>query len=255
MASDPAGQVADGQDSLSTWVGGGVGRVAAPLREQVLDIVRQAIMSFKLRPGSRLIERELVEQLGVSRTTVRDVLARLAAEGLVTIIPQRGAIVSVLTLEEAADIYDMRAALEALAVRRFVGRASPQEVTQLRATLEDIERAAEENDSAEALRAKDSFYEVLLTGARSPRLTTILTSLQGQVRLLRATSLSVTDRPKEAAAEIRAVVEAIEAGNADAGAKACTRHVRNAAKVGLGRLSRLQETEDELDVLAPRRKY
>ena len=72
-----------------------VGRVAAPLREQVVDVLRQAILDFRLKPGQRLIERELIEQTGVSRTTIREVLRQLAAEGLVTTIPQKGAIVVV----------------------------------------------------------------------------------------------------------------------------------------------------------------
>ena len=226
----------------SEWVGDGVGRVAAPLRERVVEIVREAILDFKLRPGERLIERELIEQLGVSRTTVRDVLARLAAEGLVTIIPQKGAIVTVLTLEEAADIYEMRASLEGLAVKRFVERANPESIRELRSACEEFQRAVASGvDTGVALRAKDGFYEVLLRGARSPRLSTILTSLQGQVRLLRATSLSVPGRASEAVLEIGAVVAAVEAGDAEAGAKACIAHVRTAAETGLARLAELLE--------------
>ena len=230
------------QAERSEWVGDGVGRVAAPLRERVVEIVREAILDFKLRPGERLIERELIEQLGVSRTTVRDVLARLAAEGLVTIIPQKGAIVTVLTLEEAADIYEMRASLEGLAVRRFVERATPELVAELRSAYEEFERmVARGVDTATALRAKDGFYEVLFRGARSPRLSTILTGLQGQVRLLRSTSLSVPGRATEAVAEIGAVVTAVEAGDAEAGAQACIAHVRTAAETGLPRLAELLE--------------
>src|ERR1700744_2053939 len=103
-----------------TWPQAPIGRVAAPLRDQVLDVVRQGILDFQLRPGQRLIERELMEQLGVSRATGREVVARLASEGLVTTIPQRGAIVTVLTVRDAADIYEMRVALEVLAVQHFV---------------------------------------------------------------------------------------------------------------------------------------
>lgn len=236
----------DNPDSVGehgeTWVGDGVGRVAAPLRERVLDIVRQGILDFKLRPGQRLIERELIEQLGVSRTTVREVLARLAAEGLVTMIPQKGAIVSVLTLEEAADIYQMRALLEGLAVRRFIERADHANTVELRTIVDDLSRAAEAGATpAEGLKAKDRFYRVLLRGAKSPRLTEILTSLQGQVRMLRAMSLSASDRLPQAAEEIGRVVAAIEAGDAAAGAAACEEHIRNAEKVGLQRLAELSE--------------
>lgn len=230
-------------DDGQTWVGEGVGRVAAPLRERVLDIVRQAILDFKLRPGQRLIERELIEQLGVSRTTVREVLARLAAEGLVTMIPQKGAIVSVLTPEEAADIYQMRALLEGLAVRRFIERADKADIVELRSIVDDLNRAAARGASpAEGLKAKDRFYRVLMRGANSARLTEILTSLQGQVRMLRAMSLSASDRLPRAADEIDRVVAAIEAGDAAAGAAACEEHIRNAEKVGIQRLAELSES-------------
>ena len=151
-----------------TWPPAPIGRVAAPLRDQVLDVVRQGILDFRLRPGQRLIERELMEQLGVSRATVREVIARLASEGLVTIIPQRGAIVTVLTAEEAADIYEMRVSLEGLAAHRFVERATPRQVKALRAAFDSYAEAAPtEGDNLERLRARDGFYRVLFEGAAS----------------------------------------------------------------------------------------
>jgi len=160
----------------------------------------------------------------------------------VTMIPQKGAIVSVLTLDEAADVYQMRALLEGLAVRRFIERADEADVLELRAIVDDLNRAAEQEVSpAIGLKTKDRFYRVLLRGANSPRLTEILTSLQGQVRMLRAMSLSASDRLREATAEIDEVVTAIEAGDAAAGAAACENHIRNAEKVGMQRLAELSE--------------
>lgn len=245
MSAQPA-ENGEGRADAS-WPGETIGRAAAPLRERVHEVVRQAILDLKLRPGQRLIERELIERLGVSRTTVRDVIGRLAVEGLVTVIPQKGAIVSVLSLDEATDIYDMRASLEGLAARRFVERASPTEVVELGTTVEEIDRSAREDPADSALSAKDRFYEVLLSGARSPRLTSLLTGLQDQVRQLRATSLSVPGRPIEAAREIHDVMDAVEAGDADAAADACARHVRNAARVGLARLNDLLEATEAPD--------
>ena len=128
-----------------------VGRVAAPLREQVLDVLRQAILDFRLKPGQRLIERELIEQIGVSRTTIREVLRELAAEGLVTTIPQKGAIVVVPTAEEAAEVYEVRAALEALAARRFVARASDKEVEALRAAFAEVEAVTHDGGDIHAM--------------------------------------------------------------------------------------------------------
>lgn len=224
------------------WAIGPVGRVAAPLRDQVLAVLRQAILNFEIRPGQRLIERKLVEDLNVSRATVREVLTKLASEGLVTVIPQRGAIVSVLTPAEAADIYEMRAALEVLAVQRFVERASPTQVRDLRRALNGYARSVRsKNDTTKELRAKDSFYEALLAGASSAPLAEMLTMLQGRVQLLRATSLSVRGRALESVQELTAIVEAIEAGDAKRAAAACATHVRNAAQIGVARLTEMSD--------------
>src|ERR1700710_1658654 len=122
-----------------SWTAEPMGRIAAPLREQVIAALRQAILDFQLKPGQRLVERELIEQLGVSRTTVREALRELTSEGLVTVVPQRGAIVSAPSLEEAIDLYEVRAALESLVVQHFVERASDDEVQQLVATVDNLE--------------------------------------------------------------------------------------------------------------------
>lgn len=231
-----------------TWPPAPIGRVAAPLRDQVLDVVRQGILDFRLRPGQRLIERELMEQLSVSRATVREVIARLASEGLVTNIPQRGAIVTVLTEEEAADIYEMRVSLEGLAAHRFIERATPQKVGELRAAFEGyVVAAPSDGDNLDRLRAKDAFYKVLFEGAASQPLTEMLIMLQSRVRLLRWTSLSVPGRAEETVQEMRAIVEAIEAKDAQAATEACARHVRNAAATALARITESPEPRPDED--------
>jgi DNA-binding GntR family transcriptional regulator len=218
-----------------------VGRVAAPLREQVLDVLRQAILDFRLKPGQRLIERELVEQTGVSRTTIREVLRQLAAEGLVTTIPQKGAIVVVPSAQEAADLYEVRAALEALAGRRFVRHASDEEMAQLRKAFKEIERLSRRrvSDTQAMLAAKDNFYDVLLEGAGNRAIQDTLDSLRARVRFMRATSLSQPNRLKGTVAEIRQIVEAAEARDEDAMAAACEHHVNQAARSGLSGLVEL----------------
>ncbi|GAA4551383.1 GntR family transcriptional regulator [Pseudonocardia xishanensis] len=219
-----------------TWSSDQIGRVAAPLREQVVTLVRDAILGFRLAPGQRLVERELVEQIGVSRATVREVLRQLAAEGLVTVVPQRGAIVTALSADDAADLYEMRASLEALAVQRFVQRATPDQVVALREAVAEIERTAGVAESAEQLAAKDRFYEVLFRGSGSEPLQQTLAGLQARVRLLRASSLSEPGRPRVAAAELAAVVDAVEAGDSAAAAAACVHHIQSAARTALARL-------------------
>ena len=116
-----------------------------------------------------------------SRTTIREVLRELDAEGLVTTIPQRGAIVVVPTPEEAADLYDVRASLEALAARRFVERASAEHLGALRESVDAFEAVVREHaDTLTLLRAKDAIYDVLLDGAGSQAIRSILGGLLGR---------------------------------------------------------------------------
>jgi DNA-binding GntR family transcriptional regulator len=213
-----------------------VGRVAAPLREQVVGVLREAILDFRLKPGQRLIERELMEQTGVSRTTIREVLRQLTAEGLVTTIPQRGAIVVELSGKEARDLYEVRATLEALTARLFAERGSDDDVRALRVAadeLHDLGRTEPPAPIKDMLDAKDRYYDVFLAGAGNDAIGAILAGLQARVRVMRATSLSQPGRPAETVAEIEEVVRAIERRDPAGAAAAAERHVQHAAERGL----------------------
>ena len=131
-------EVSPSKTLAESWTPGPVGRVAAPLREQVIDALRAAILDFTLAPGQRLIERELIEQLGVSRTTVREALREWTSEGLITVVPQKGAIVSSPSVEEAQELYEARRRLEGLLVRRFVERAAKSQIIALAAAAEKL---------------------------------------------------------------------------------------------------------------------
>jgi DNA-binding GntR family transcriptional regulator len=223
-----------------------IGRVAAPIRDQVLDVVRRGILEFHLRPGQRLIERELIEQLGVSRATVREVLSRLVAEGLVTVQPQHGAVVAVLSPEEAEDIYEMRVPLEVLVMQRFVKRATDDELEAVRTALARIEEiTGGETDMQTRLRVKDEFYQIIFEGARSPTLAQTLQTLQGRIRLLRATALSTPSRPQAALDELRQLVDAIAARDIERVTEAATAHVRNSRQTALTRLAVLESPDNK----------
>ncbi len=209
-------------------------RVAAPLREQVAEALRRAILEFTFQPGQRLVERELIELTGVSRTTVREVLRNLESEGLVRLIPQRGAVVDAPTPSEAVELYEVRATLESLAVNRFIDYASDATKSALRDAQQRFAAAAREqpDNIRELLRAKDEFYEVLLQGSGSTAVRDILHRLQARVRFLRARSLSRPGRPTESAAELENLVEAIEVGDHAAADAVCRRHLSNASESG-----------------------
>jgi DNA-binding GntR family transcriptional regulator len=215
-----------------------IGRVAAPLREQVVDALRNAILNFELQPGQRLVERELIEQTGVSRPTIREVLRELTVEGLVVTVPQKGAMVYAPSADEARDLYAVRAALEALTVRRFIERASDEQHTRLAATVTRLENdVAAGADMPELLRTKDAFYQALLAGAASPTIEQILGGVQARVRLLRATSMSQPGRPARMATEMRALVDAIGVRDVELATRLCTEHLEHAAATGLAALN------------------
>lgn len=221
-----------------------VRRVAAPVREQVLDQLREAIVEHRLEPGQRLVERELVELTGVSRTTIREVLRELAAEGLVDTIPHRGTVVASLSDARAGELYEVRAVLESLAVRQFSKRASDEHRAALREALEGIAAALDAPHPARALlAAKKRFYDALFAGAGNVTIAEIVEGLQTRVMFLRATSLAQAGRPAETVDEVRAIVEALEAGDADRAAEACAYHVRQAARTVLGAIAHDREED------------
>jgi DNA-binding GntR family transcriptional regulator len=206
-----------------------VERTPAPIRAQVLDNLRQAILDRRFVPGQRLIERELVELTGVSRTSIREALRELAAEGLVQTIPNKGTVVATLSAEDAGQLYQVRTVLEGLAGQLFVENATEAQRRLLHKAMTAIERLAERG--ASILDAKDRFYDVLFVGGGNLALHQTATGLHARVRALRSLSLSRPGRAEESVRELREIMAAIDADDAERAALACTRHVANAGAV------------------------
>jgi len=226
-----------------------VASIDTSVRQQTIDALRQYILSFQLKPGQRLVEREYIERLGVSRTTFREAIRELAAEGLLTVVAQKGARVSAPSPEEAADLYEVRSALESLVVTRFVERAADNEIRSLRAAVKNFKRVANRTtDILELLRAKELFYEVLVRGARSNALRQLLEGIKVRVHALRATSLSHPGRVTQSVAELEAIVEAITARDAGLASRLCAEHVSNACNTAL---ASLREAEDASNDAGP----
>ncbi|TAM58069.1 GntR family transcriptional regulator [bacterium] len=208
-----------------------VEKVAAPLRQQVFERLRDAITSCRFLPGQRLIERELCELLGVSRTSVREALRQLESEGLITSVPHRGPIVATVSLEEAESIYEVRAVLEALAGRLFAERANTAQRRELDAAFEQIKIDFKRSDAQSRLSAKTHFYAILMDGSGNEILMGQLKAIQGRITLLRATSLSSPGRSQKTLKELERIMAAIDARDGNAAWKACLDHVRSAAAV------------------------
>lgn len=223
-----------------------VHRVVAPVRQQVYDQLRNAIVSSRFAAGQRLVERELAQMTGVSRPTIREALQQLSAERLVVNVPAKGWIVASLTREEAEDLYAIRGVLEGLAARRFVERATDEDVEALRGAFAEVKATLTPgHDVEEMLAVKDRFYNVLFSGARNDIIVSLVESLHARIAVMRARSLSQSGRWKDTLKEIREIVDAIAARDAAAAERACIFHVQQAADTAFAGL-----TEGDQEVVA-----
>ena len=173
-----------------------IARSSVFLRQQVVDVLRQAITDGRFAPGTRLVERELCQLTGVSRTSVREALRHLEAEGLVKSMSNRGPIVAELTIDDARAIYDIREALETLAARRFAELATDGEVKQLQDQLEELQKALAAGDLATMGISTKKLYDILLQGCRNTIICDVIRGLQARVSSL--TSNGVLSRPRSA---------------------------------------------------------
>lgn len=208
-----------------------------PVRRQVEEGLRAAIVAGRFAPGDHLPDRLLCELFGVSRSVVREAVRLLEAEGLVTVVPHRGPFVAFLSPAEAAQVYEVRGVLEALAGRGFAERASDEEIAALRAVFEEL-AALPGADRAALLRLKQRFYDVLLRGCRNAYVARMLDQLHNRNTQLRATTLSDPERLPRSREELRRIVEAAERRDADGAWEACRDHVAEAARVALRILNR-----------------
>jgi DNA-binding GntR family transcriptional regulator len=207
-------------------------RTAAPLRRIVVDTLRRAIIEGRLAPGSRLVERDLIAMTGVSRTVVREALRQLESEGVVETLA-KGPVVRKLTLAEAKDLYLIRSVLEGLAARMFVAKASDEEVAKLKSALDETIAAYRNGDPEVILTAKNQFYDVLFSGARSETLSSMIGTLHARIWRWRALGLGHPRRSKrrsqESISDLRELFDAIKRRDAGLAEETARREVTNAA--------------------------
>ena len=209
-------------------------KTAASLRQQVLEGLREAIISGRLAPGKRLTERELTEMMGVSRTVVREALRQLEAERLIEVIPNKGPVVRALAREEAEDLYRIRSVLHGLAARIFVEQANPERVTELEDALRSVAAAYDMADAQQVLDAKTRFYEVLYQGADSETLSSMLDTLHARIWQWRSLGLTHPQRSDErsraSVQNLRSILEAVKKKDSDAAERATREEASQAAQ-------------------------
>lgn len=206
---------------------------AAPLRNKIIKSLRQAIESGVLEPGTRLVEKDLCQQLNVSRTSLREALRQLQAEGILTDTYNRGLAVVQVTRQDAENIYRIRGVLEALIVEQLIENAPDQEVEALAAHSEQLKRAYRGGDAEEIIATKRGFYDRICNGARNPIAFDLLNKLTLLTSSLRRRSVVREERQSESITEIEAIVAAIQRRDRSAAHAAAERHVANSARSAL----------------------
>ena len=199
-----------------------------PLRELVFESIREAIIGGKLRPGERLMEIQLAEEMGVSRTPIREAIRKLELEALVVMIPRKGAYVAGLSMKDIADVFEIRRALEGLAAELACERITDEELEELERYLVRIAEDIESQDISKVVATDTDFHTLLYKASRNQRLSQTINNLREQIQRFRMTSLSYPGRMRNALEEHRKIVEAISARDSEAARKIAQEHIENA---------------------------
>jgi DNA-binding GntR family transcriptional regulator len=193
---------------------------------RVYEILREKAVNYDLRPGAHVNEAALAAELQVSRTPVRAALNRLASEGLMTIVPNKGFFRQPLDIDVIRSLFEIRMAIEVLAVRLFCERASAQEIKELRDDWRQIRPKAPTTAPDAVVAADEAFHLALARGSRNMELVRLLGDLNARIRFIRTVAM---ERPRFRDGSIvdhNKIIAAIEVRNADAAADLMTRHIR-----------------------------
>lgn len=218
------------------------------LREQVVDHLREEILSSHLAPGAELGEVALARSLGISRGPLREAVGQLAAEGLVTIIPRRGAVVTRLTRKEFIDAYQVREALESLAIKLAVPRLSSAEKSQLHRMCEAMEREAASGDATRFFETNREFHRLLVRASGNRKLEAVHSQLIAQMGRLMNKSAELRGGLERSAAEHRAIIAAVDSGDAGQAARLLEEHIEVPQRVlDLPAARGMFEDEEDMD--------
>lgn len=196
------------------------------IRQVVFDRLRGAIIAGHFKPGQRLMERELAEEMQVSRTPVREALRKLELEKLVTTVPYRGVIVTELDENEIRDLYEVRGVLEGLAARLAAERATSVEIEGMEHSLEEFVIHREKTDFEGMVRQNSGFHRLLAQASGNGFLISFLDSLQAYIGLGRVATLSQPIRQEQVLQEHRDILNAIIKRDSTQAERAAQDHVR-----------------------------
>lgn len=214
-----------------------------PLREVVCESIRDAIRKGILKPGERIMEIQLAEELGVSRTPVREAIRKLELEGYVVMMPRRGTYVANMSIRDISEIFEIRTALESLSNGLAAERITPEELEHLQRLLVMISSYIETKDMDKIVETDIEFHDLLYHAARNSRLVGIISNLRDQLTRFRTLSMSYPGRLEATLDEHRMIVEAIAQGDGRAAKKVAEKHMENSEKTLLKAMDAIKKKQ------------
>jgi DNA-binding GntR family transcriptional regulator len=199
------------------------------LRAKVFNQIQNDILNGIYQPGDSLIETRLSEDMGVSRTPIREAIRQLELEGLVQSIPNKGAIVKGVSAQDIEDIYTIRMMIEGLAARWATEKITPSELEELKEAVDMEEFYTAKNDTEHLLKFDSKFHDIIFKASKSKPLMHTLSTFHHYVQRARNISFSSPGRAEEVLIEHKAIYRAIVEKNAEKAEKLTTEHVRNAS--------------------------
>ncbi len=200
-----------------------------PLRDIVLDAIREAIVNGQLNPGERLMEQQLAEDLGVSRTPIREAIRKLELEGFVLMLPRKGAYVADISIRDIAEVFEVRSAMEALAAGLAAQRITEEGLELLERNLVGYKEAGDELE--QIIENDTGFHEIIYNASRNNKLILILNNIRDQIQRYRTASLAHPGRYIKTLDEHKGIVEAISARNVELAQRLAKEHIENAENI------------------------
>ena len=201
-----------------------------PLRDVVFQTLRQAILRGELEPGERLMEIHLANRLGVSRTPIREAIRKLELEGLVTMIPRRGAEVAQITEKSMNDVLEVRRALDALCVELACDRISEEELDKLKKACIGFEQAVTTRDAKKIAQADVALHDIIVQATGNQRLIQLVNNLSEQMYRYRFEYIKDFTQHKRLVEEHRIIYESIVNKDKETASQAAKTHIDNQEK-------------------------
>lgn len=197
-----------------------------PLRDVIFNTIREAIIVGELKPGERLMEVQLAEKMGVSRTPVREAIRKLELEGLVEMMPRKGAHVAEVSVKDIMDVLEVRASLDGLATSLAAARITDDEIKELKHVYAQFINYVEKENVSGTIKKDSEFHDVIYRASRNEKLIAISNNLREQVQRFRVIYLKGFGSPGDIIKEHADIIECITTKDTERAKKVAYEHIR-----------------------------